>query len=208
MTEKEICGAKNRKGEICQQKPMKNGRCRFHGGKSTGVKGNQNARKHGAYSKFFTDDEKAQLDELELDNLNSELQLCKIQLIRALEAQEKQLKANDNDKMELIAQTIQAVKDGEQIARQQVNKSFAKTDFGGIIDRLIGRIQSLTHSVQDMQSKAIDMEMKQIELDKLKAKEAENQALPVKVVIQVEDARKYDESEIEHTAGEIPANAE
>lgn len=197
MTEKEICGAKNRKGEICQQKPMKNGRCRFHGGKSTGnpkAKGNQNAKKHGAYSKFFTDDEKAQLDELELDNLNSELQLCKIQLIRALEAQEKQLKANDNDKMELIAQTIQAVKDGEQIARQQVNKSFAKTDFGGIIDRLIGRIQSLTHSIQDMQSKAIDIEIKQIELEKIKSAEQEGELTPVQVVVQVQDARKNDKS--------------
>lgn len=190
MTEKEICGAKNRKGELCQQKPMKNGRCRFHGGKSTGVKGNQNARKHGAYAKFFTDDEKAQLDEIELDNLESELKLCKIQLIRALEAQEKQLKANDNDKMELIAQTIQAVKDGEHIARQQVNKSFAKTDFGGIIDRLIGRIQSLTQSKQDMLSKAIDIELKQIELNKIKALEQEKEVTPVQVVVNVRDARK------------------
>ncbi len=45
------CGAKNRKGTPCKMPAMKNGRCRLHGGKSTGAPlGNQNARKHGEYS--------------------------------------------------------------------------------------------------------------------------------------------------------------
>ena len=30
------CGAKTRKGPPCRQPAMKNGRCRMHGGKSTG----------------------------------------------------------------------------------------------------------------------------------------------------------------------------
>ncbi|AMA73475.1 HGGxSTG domain-containing protein [Aneurinibacillus thermoaerophilus] len=33
-----ICGALTRKGTSCQNIPMKNGRCRMHGGKSTGPK--------------------------------------------------------------------------------------------------------------------------------------------------------------------------
>lgn len=46
-----ICGAKTRRGTPCKTSPMKNGRCRMHGGKSTGApKGNQNALKHGRYS--------------------------------------------------------------------------------------------------------------------------------------------------------------
>jgi hypothetical protein len=32
------CGARTRKGGQCQQSAMKNGRCRMHGGKSTGPK--------------------------------------------------------------------------------------------------------------------------------------------------------------------------
>ena len=32
------CGAKTRAGHACRQPAMKNGRCRFHGGKSTGPK--------------------------------------------------------------------------------------------------------------------------------------------------------------------------
>jgi len=45
------CGAKTRKGTPCKSPAMKNGRCRMHGGASTGApKGNKNAFKHGRYS--------------------------------------------------------------------------------------------------------------------------------------------------------------
>ena len=45
------CGAKTRKGTSCKSPAMTNGRCRMHGGKSTGPpKGSQNALKHGYYS--------------------------------------------------------------------------------------------------------------------------------------------------------------
>ncbi len=43
------CGAKTRSGGFCGHYAMKNGRCRYHGGKSTGAK---NPRvKHGRYTK-------------------------------------------------------------------------------------------------------------------------------------------------------------
>ncbi len=46
------CGAKTRKGTPCKSPAMKNGRCRMHGGKSTGPPiGNQNALKYGYYTK-------------------------------------------------------------------------------------------------------------------------------------------------------------
>ena len=45
------CGAKTRSGEPCRAPAMTNGRCRMHGGASTGAPpGNQNAKKHGYYS--------------------------------------------------------------------------------------------------------------------------------------------------------------
>ena len=40
---KRICGAKTRQGKPCKKTSLKNGRCRFHGGKSTGPK---NREKH------------------------------------------------------------------------------------------------------------------------------------------------------------------
>jgi len=52
------CGAKTRKGTPCMSPSMKNGRCRMHGGKSTGPKtpeGIERIRqahiKHGRYTK-------------------------------------------------------------------------------------------------------------------------------------------------------------
>jgi len=52
------CGAKTRGGTLCQAPAMKNGRCRLHGGKSTGPKtpeGIERIRqahlKHGEYTK-------------------------------------------------------------------------------------------------------------------------------------------------------------
>lgn len=50
------CGAKTRKGSPCQSGAMRNGRCRMHGGKSTGApKGNSNALKHGCYTAQATE---------------------------------------------------------------------------------------------------------------------------------------------------------
>lgn len=37
-TKKLSCGAKTRSGAHCQNLPMRNGRCRMHGGASTGAK--------------------------------------------------------------------------------------------------------------------------------------------------------------------------
>src|ERR1043165_4204597 len=52
MHQSKRCGARSRRtGKPCRNGAMKNGRCRMHGGKSTGPpKGNRNAWKHGHYS--------------------------------------------------------------------------------------------------------------------------------------------------------------
>jgi hypothetical protein len=43
------CGAKTRSGGFCGHYSMPNGRCRYHGGKSTGA--NNPRIKHGMYTK-------------------------------------------------------------------------------------------------------------------------------------------------------------
>lgn len=59
------CGAKTRRGTSCKAPAMKNGRCRLHGGKSTGPKtpeGIERIRdahlKHGEYTKEATEERK------------------------------------------------------------------------------------------------------------------------------------------------------
>jgi hypothetical protein len=58
FTKARRCGAKTRRATLCQSPAMKNGRCRMHGGKSTGprtaagLERSRRARlKHGAYSR-------------------------------------------------------------------------------------------------------------------------------------------------------------
>ncbi len=57
LTTCKLCGAKNRQGNSCKAKAMKNGRCRLHGGKSTGAKTKEGKQrrnranyKHGLYA--------------------------------------------------------------------------------------------------------------------------------------------------------------
>jgi len=51
MHQAKRCRARTRRGTECQSPAMKNGRCRMHGGASTGApKGNKNALKHGHYT--------------------------------------------------------------------------------------------------------------------------------------------------------------
>ena len=45
------CGARTRPGHPCGHYAMKNGRCRYHGGKSTGAKNPHRPIKHGRYTK-------------------------------------------------------------------------------------------------------------------------------------------------------------
>ena len=55
---KKRCGAKTRSGKPCKNGAMENGRCRMHGGKSTGappekMKKNKNSEKHGLFAKHL-----------------------------------------------------------------------------------------------------------------------------------------------------------
>src|SRR5690625_3369206 len=55
------CGAKTRSGKPCRNRAMNNGRCRMHGGKSTGappekMKKNENAKTHGFFQKHMPEE--------------------------------------------------------------------------------------------------------------------------------------------------------
>lgn len=52
-----LCGAKTRSGDPCKNRAMPNGRCRMHGGKSTGApKKNKNSEKHGLFTKYLPEE--------------------------------------------------------------------------------------------------------------------------------------------------------
>ena len=80
-----LCGAKARRNnhQPCRQPAMKNGRCRMHGGKSTGPKTEEGKRKaaaanfkHGRYSNAAIEERKYMQDIMEwgdyLDDIHVE----------------------------------------------------------------------------------------------------------------------------------------
>lgn len=91
---KPYCGAATRAGTPCKRSPLAGKRrCKLHGGASTGAgnparPGNRNALKHGLYSDRLTDEEKALLQLMPVGNLDEEVRLARVLLMRTLEAEE------------------------------------------------------------------------------------------------------------------------
>lgn len=132
------CGAKTRSGGKCQGKAMPNGRCRMHGGPSTGPKdnrGNTNAVKHGIYLSRLTEAEQADYQALELGSVDHELRLARIRLARALDA-EKAARAEPE-----VEEVIENEGGGMTIAVRSTKKKVK--DYTSIIDRFMQRIESL-----------------------------------------------------------------
>ncbi|OCG24188.1 hypothetical protein A9G45_02645 [Gilliamella sp. HK2] len=160
-----LCGAKTRSGSPCKSKAMTNGRCRMHGGKSTGApKGNKNNLKAGGiYSQFFTAEERQISAELELGSLDDELRLTKIRLMRALKAeaeQQEQIEQLELDSYSESPAIISGFPDNDEIVRV---KQFKRRDYVSIIDRLTARIESLEIRRASLVQMSLDVERKQLE---------------------------------------------
>lgn len=109
--DKKFCGAKTRSGGPCKKTALANGRCRLHGGKSTGpkdpskLKGNKNALKHGLYETIWedtlTDEERELLAHVSTDpkaQVESELKLSEVRILRMMrriKLEEQKKKPND-----------------------------------------------------------------------------------------------------------------
>jgi len=112
----------------------------LHGGKSDGPpKGSQNAKTHGLYASALTDEEKRLWNQIELGNVDDELRMAKIRLARAL-----RLEMTDAD-LELIERTesptmLGGLPDYDDLVKTE---TFKRRDWSPIVDRLMGRIESL-----------------------------------------------------------------
>jgi len=141
------CGAKTRSGQPCKNHAMANGRCRMHGGKSTGApKGNQNARTHGIYSDVIADDERELWAQIEIGSLDDAIRITHLQLRRALAAQSKALAGDGLD--------LDAVIDGNNDDRESLTTHRRRRPYEDIINRLLGRIGDLEAKRAEILSKA------------------------------------------------------
>lgn len=103
-----FCGAKTRSGVPCKNRPMTNGRCRMHGGKSTGPpKGNKNAVKTGEYETIWLDtlddDERVFFDSIPLNvmvQIDNEIRLLEIRERRMMKRVKDVMDGWEEDEVE------------------------------------------------------------------------------------------------------------
>lgn len=118
--EKIQCGAKTRNGKPCKKAALVNGRCRFHGGKSTGpkdkakhsesLKGNKNALKHGLYETIWldtlTEEEQELYHQVSTDpnvQVDSEYRLSALRIRRMLQRIQQEEQKDKPDPAEIRA---------------------------------------------------------------------------------------------------------
>ena len=132
------CGALSKhSGLPCRAPAMANGRCRVHGGASTGPKdftGNKNSKVHGIYSQFETPEEQLLGDELIALDLWDELRSARLQYRRALAAQKK---ASDQPELDEISESANGV-----------TRRLKRVDYQAVLDRLAARIQSIIRDIK------------------------------------------------------------
>ncbi|BCJ87678.1 HGGxSTG domain-containing protein [Effusibacillus dendaii] len=157
-----LCGAKTRSGEPCKKAALKNGRCRLHGGKSTGpkdpskLKANTNALKHGLYETIWldtlTDEERELFAQVATDpkaQVENEFRLCEIRIRRMM-----QRIRNEEQKDKPDMRRINALE--EAITKVQLNKAnlirensrlleLNVTESDGALDKLAEIIRQARH---------------------------------------------------------------
>ena len=153
----DICGAKNRNGEPCKLKAgwgtdhLGEGRCKFHGGKSTGadpekMKKNKNSVKTGEYETLWydtlDDNEKQKLEEMTtsiLEQLDHEIKLTNIRIGRMMGRIE-----NLKDKKEIVSRTTEQTfinGDGEEAGGNITEEKENTLDKINNIEEALTRVQ-------------------------------------------------------------------
>lgn len=168
-----LCGANRQNGKgKCRAFAMANGRCRVHGGASTGPKnpnkpyGNKNAVSHGLYASGLLDGEHEIYDSMEIGKVDDEIRITRILLKRAIDGQsrwERQKAAGGGDgELELYETTLNGVasRDGQAVSGR-VKRVRRKKDFTTEIIRytkMIGDLEVKKAHLESASKGGDDME--------------------------------------------------
>lgn len=167
---KKRCGAKTRAGHPCKNGAMPNGRCRMHGGKSTGApKRNKNAVKHGFFEKYMPEEAFGIMNELfEKDPLDMLWENIVIQYTAIIRAQKIMYVEDRDDKTtSQIGYT-----DGEksQSERWEVQHAWDKqATFLQAQSRAMTTMQSMIKQYDELLKTGLATEEQRLRIEKLKA---------------------------------------
>lgn len=145
----------------------------MHGGTNPGPgKGNQNARTHGIYAKYLSDEEKRLWGQLELGRVDDELRLCRLRLMRALAAEER---SKGEPELDSVTETPVVIGGLPVLEEEPIReKTYKKRDYSAVIDRLLARIESLERTRSELLKAMPDEEepIGKIQIEVVRGKDA------------------------------------
>lgn len=173
------CGAKTRAGTPCKQKAgwgtdhVGEGRCKLHGGKSTGVKGNKNAvvthEHESIIFDFLDDEEKELLKQIDLDKIkqiDNDIKLIDIRLRRMM----GRIATLQEGDMSTVEVSLESGPMGDKMTEKKQGTLGQIQNIEDAITRVQGQKLKLIEAKHKLEtSNGIDIEYKQVQIDKLKA---------------------------------------
>lgn len=172
------CGAKTRTGKPCKNGAMANGRCRMHGGKSTGappkkMKKNSNARTHGLFAKYLPKETLEIVDDIgDMKPLDILYMNIKMQFASIFRAQQIMFVENKND----IDRFVTKEKSDEFADEKQyeVHTSWDKqATFMNSMSRSMAELRSMLKQYTEMANydddRLLEIEKMRVSIDKAKA---------------------------------------
>ncbi|WP_152658284.1 HGGxSTG domain-containing protein [Oceanobacillus sp. CFH 90083] len=178
-----FCGAKTRSGKSCKNKAMPNGRCRMHGGKSTGappkkMKKNKNANKHGLFAKYLPEEtlqimnEATTLDSKEILWMN--IQMLNASIIRAQMIMDVK---NQKD----TTKTLSRVRKGESTNEKEWEVQHAWDKHSTFMVSLSRSMAELRNMIKQYADMTDEDDIRLLEIDKIKATIAKTKAETEKI---------------------------
>lgn len=183
-----LCGAKTRSGQPCKNKAMPNGRCRMHGGKSTGappakLKKNSNAKKHGLFAKYLPQEtldivnEIDNIDLLEILYMNIKMQFASI--IRAQQIMHVEDKYDTTQELKKLKVENVVADDGQEV-QLPIEKEFEiqfawdkQATFMNSLSRSMAELRNMLKQYVEMANydddRLLEIEKMQLAIDKTKA---------------------------------------
>ena len=198
--DKKYCGAKTRAGTPCRRPAgwgtdhVGEGRCKLHGGKSTGappekMKGNQNAKKHGFFSKYIPQET---LEIMEMLDEKSPADLIWDQIVIQYAAIIRAQQIMHVESKDEIIKELRKVKNGENFYEKEWEFQFAwerHATFLNAQSRAMSELRSLIKQFNELATeddeRRLKLELLQAQIDKAKAetekiaKEKEEDAPPI-----------------------------
>jgi uncharacterized protein YjcR len=182
--EQRICGAKTRSGHPCKNAPMANGRCKFHGGMSTGPKdrekhrrsmlGKQNALKHGFFAKLLTEEDLALVAEIvQKDPTEILWENIVIQYVAIIKAQRLMRVRNQEDHSDFAVEEVETqTRDGKTVhktVRKERQWAWDKhAQFLQVQSRAMAALESMLARYEQMCDQ-LRVQRQELEVEKLRA---------------------------------------